>query len=69
MFVISTMTACSTTEIKYVDKPVYVKIPVKCVVPDANCTFDRKTDTEVVTSLLECIIELKHNARVCSDDR
>ncbi|MEN4053763.1 hypothetical protein [Sulfurimonas sp. NWX79] len=50
---------------KYVDKPYEVKIPVKCVVPDANCSFDRNTSTEVISSLLECIIDMKRNEEVC----
>jgi len=59
-------TSCNCTpEVKYVDKPVEVKVPVKCVVPDANCSFDRATDTEVVSSLLECIVEMKRNEEVC----
>ena len=52
-------------EIRYIDKPHEVKIPVKCKVPDANCSFDRETDTEVISSLLECIINMKQNEKVC----
>lgn len=60
------ITACSSKqEIKYVDKPYRVNIPVKCVVPDANCSFNRETDTEVISSLLECIIDMKRNEEVC----
>ena len=60
------MTACSSQpEVKYVDKPYEVKVPVKCIVPDANCSFERKTDTEVVSSMLECIIKMKHNEEIC----
>jgi len=53
------------TEIKYVDVPYEVKVPVKCVVPKASCDFSKVTDTEVISSLLECIIDMKHNQRVC----
>ena len=66
MFVSLTITACNTTpQIKYIDKPYEVKVPMKCIVKDANCSFDKKTDTEVISSLLECIIDMKHNQEVC----
>ena len=62
-----TLAACSSCEpeVKYVDVPYEVKVPVKCVVPEANCTFNRDTDTEVIASMLECIIDMKHNEEVC----
>lgn len=47
------------------DKPYRVNVPVKCVVPDGNCSFDRGTLTEVVDSLLECISDMKHNEEIC----
>lgn len=60
------MTACSfKPQVKYVDKPYEVKVPVKCVVPDANCSFDRETDTEVIAAMIECIVDMKHNEEVC----
>lgn len=59
------MTACSNKEIKYVDRPVKVFVPRKCIVPDSNCSFNRRTDTEVISSLLECILEMKHNEQIC----
>ena len=66
---IATFSGCASKPVvKYVDKPYEVKVPVKCIVPDANCTFDRETDTEVISSLLECIIEMKRNQEVCGND-
>lgn len=67
VFVLLTLAACSSCEpeVKYVDVPYEVKVPVKCVVPEANCTFNRDTDTEVIASMLECIIDMKHNEEVC----
>jgi len=52
-------------EIRYVDKPYEVRVPVKCVVPKAHCDFNRTTDTEVISSMLECIINLKRSEKVC----
>ena len=61
-----TLISCSCKpEIKYVDKPYRVNVPVKCIVPDSNCSFNRKTDTEVISSMLECIIDMKHNEEKC----
>jgi len=65
--VILTLSSCSECkpDIIYIDKPYEVKIPVKCVVPDANCSFDRNTSTGVISSLVECIIDMKKNEEVC----
>jgi len=66
VFVALIMTACSQQpEIRYIDKPYMVKVPVKCVIPDTNCSFNKSTDTEVISSLLECITDLKRNSEVC----
>ena len=51
--------------VKYIDKPYAVEVPVKCKTPDVNCSFNRDTDTEVISALLECIIELKKSSDVC----
>ena len=61
MFVLLTLTACSNKEIefKYIDVPYEVKVPIKCVVPDMYCDFNRTTYTEVIDALLECTIDLK----------
>jgi len=61
-----TFSGCAVKPVvKYVDKPYEVKVPVKCVVPDVNCTFDRETDTEVISALLECLIDQKRASEVC----
>jgi len=52
-------------EIKYIDRPYEVKVPVKCVVPKAKCNFNKPTDTEVISSMLKCIVDMKHNQEVC----
>ena len=66
VFVVLTLTSCSwCTKTEYIDVPYEVKVPVKCIVPDANCNFDRNTSTEVISALVECIIDMKHNAQIC----
>ena len=47
------------------DKPFRVNVPVKCIIPEPDCSFDRRTDTEVISSMLECIVEMKHNEEKC----
>ena len=61
------LTSCSQNKpvVKYIDKPYMVNVPVKCIVPDTNCSFDRNTSTEVISSMLECIIDMKHNEEKC----
>lgn len=68
VFAILTLTACTNNpEPKpiYIYETVEVKVPVKCIVPDVNCSFDRPTDTEVISSLLECIIDFFKSVEVC----
>jgi len=61
-----TITACSTkVEKVYIDKPFEVQIPIKCVVPDVNCSFKKGTYTEIIGSMLECISDLKKANKVC----
>ena len=64
LFATLTLVGCSS-KVEYINVPYEVKVPVKCVVPDANCSFDRNTSVEVITSLLECIIDMKRNQEVC----
>ena len=65
-FAVLTIQACSVKpEVKYIDVPYEVKVPIKCVVPKAQCDFNRTTDTEVINSLVECIVDMKHNEEVC----
>lgn len=56
---------CVKKEVVYVDRPVEVKIPVKCIVPETHCNFDKETDTEVLFSLRKCIEDLRKNSEVC----
>ena len=49
----------------YVDRPVEVKIPVKCVVPEVTCYPKRPTYTEEIKELRMCIERHKQAAEVC----
>ncbi len=67
MFALLILNGCSSKEVeyKYIDVPFEIKVPVKCVVPETHCDFNRTTDTEVIHSLLECVVNLKRNMEIC----
>lgn len=53
-------------ETRYVDRFTEVKVPVKCVVPKTVCSVDSNaTYTEVVSSMLKCIADLREAQKVC----
>jgi len=60
------LASCSAVETVYVRQPYEVLVPVPCVVPNADCSFDRNTSAEVLDSLLECIVDMKRNEEKCS---
>lgn len=65
VFVLLTLASCSSKEIECKDNYIEVPTPIKCKVPDVQCDFNRSTDTEVMASMLECIIDLKRSIEVC----
>ena len=53
-------------KIVYVPEPYEVRVPVKCIVPDTDCTITKEmNDSEVVIELMKCIIDLKKAQEVC----
>ena len=60
-----TLTACSKPEPVVVYKYKEVKVPVKCKIPDVYCDFNKPTYTEVISSLVTCIADLKRASEVC----
>jgi len=65
LFAILLFSGCCEKQMVYVDRPVEIKVPVSCVVPETKCDFKKDTDTEVITSLLMCIEDLRKNSEVC----
>jgi len=66
--VLSTMIAFNgcgcTPEVRYVDRPVEVKVPVKCKMPEVYCDFNG-TGSEPAIKAFECIITQKRAMEVC----
>lgn len=52
-------------KIVYVDRPIEVEIPQKCIIPDVHCNFNKETDTEVINAMLMCIEDFKKASEVC----
>ena len=53
------------TEKVYVDRPVEVKVPVKCVVPEVKCYPGKATYTEEIAEMRICIERYKQAVEVC----
>ena len=66
LFVALLFSACSNKELVYIDRPVEIKVPVKCNIPETHCDFNKSTDTEVITSLRTCIEDLRQSIKVCN---
>ena len=63
IFVVLGISGCAEKE--YVDRPVEVKVPVKCEVPEVKCFPGKKTYTEEIKELRMCIERHKQAAEVC----
>jgi len=65
---ILTYSGCCKDKVITVEKPVIkikeVKVPVKCKIPDVNCSFEGN-DFEPTEKLLECVIQQKRAMEVC----
>lgn len=53
------------TEKVYVDRPVEVKVPTKCKVPEVTCSAEKSTYTELIKEMRICIERYKQAAEVC----
>ena len=60
----SLLTGC-TTKIEYVDRPVEVKVPQKCIVPKVTAELNKETYTEKIQALEIYIYELEEAIKVC----
>lgn len=61
MLVIST----GCTEKVYVDRPVEVKVPVRCEMPTVTCFPGKNTYTEEIAEMRICIERYKQAIEVC----
>jgi len=60
----SIITGCST-KIEYVDRPVEVKVPQKCIIPNVYLDLNKPTYTEKVNAMEIYIYELQEAIKVC----
>lgn len=63
MFLILIFSGCS--EKQYITKTVEVKVPVKCITPTVKCNIQKRTYTERVQDLVDCIDRYKKSNEVC----
>lgn len=63
IFVMLAISGC--TEKVFVDRPVEVKVPVKCKVPEVKCLPGQNTYTEEIKELRMCVERHKQAAEVC----
>lgn len=68
LFLISSVTiilsGCCEPQIKYVDRVKETKVPVKCVVPDTNCSWTGN-DSLLAAKMYACILQMKEDIKVC----
>ena len=54
------------TKTVYVDRPVRINVPVKCIVKDADCPhLSDMNDSEAVDEMGRCIEQMRENEKVC----
>lgn len=63
IFVLLGISGC--TEKVYVDRPIEVSVPVKCIVPDVVCNAGQPTYTEEIKEMRLCIERYKQAVEVC----
>lgn len=63
VFVMLGISGCA--EKVYVDNPIEVKVPVKCVVPEVKCFPGQATYTEEIAEMRMCIERYKQAVEVC----
>lgn len=64
-FLLVFFVGCAEKEI-YIDRPMEVKVPVKCEVPPVECFPNQVTYTEKVKEMRLCIERYKQAIQVCS---
>jgi len=61
-----TFSGCAKCDpvIEYVDRPIEVLVPQKCIVPKVSCDWSG-TDSETIVGMYECIVIQKESIKVC----
>lgn len=63
IFVVLVISGCADKV--YVDRPIEVKVPVKCTIPDVVCYAKQPTYTEEIKEMRLCIERYKQASEVC----
>ncbi len=63
IFVVVAISGCADKV--YVDRPIEVKVPVKCTIPDVVCYAKQPTYTEEIKEMRLCIERYKQASEVC----
>ena len=62
------LTSCSKKcipTVKYIDRITYVNTPIRCTVPDTNCSILNGSIGNKLIQSLECIANLRKNQEAC----
>lgn len=63
---VALFSGCSTKEKVYIDRPVEIKVPQKCDVPEVRCSWDKSiSDTKLIEELVICVKNLREAIGVC----
>lgn len=62
--VIIILSGCCEPQVEYRDRWKEVKVPVKCAVPDTNCTWTGN-DSLLAAQMYACILQMKEDIKVC----
>lgn len=63
LFVVLIFSGCTKTV--YVDKIVYVDVPVKCNTPATDCSEEGSLTQGTMSEILMCIYDLREANKVC----
>lgn len=65
VLIITTFSGCGCEPtVQFVDRPVEVKVPIKCKMPEVQCSFEG-TGAEPAVKAFECISNQKRAMEVC----
>lgn len=67
IFVVMVFSGCTQKELVYVDRPVQVNIPTKCVIQIPVCDSNKLTYTGEINEMRLCINRLREAMNQCNE--